>query len=98
MIPSIQSRCEHKSSVPKAKAQSPEALLIPDTVAAALVGVSRATWQRLRSAGKLPAAVKLGRAVRWRRAEIVSWISAGCPSADIWQAMRQQESRRRAHG
>ena len=64
-----------------------EALLIPDSVAAALSGVSRATWHRLRAAGKLPPAVQLGRAVRWRREEIERWISAGCPDARTWSAM-----------
>jgi excisionase family DNA binding protein len=62
-------------------------LLIPDTEAAALAGVSRATWHRLRSAGKLPPAVRLGRAVRWRRDEIAGWIQSGCPDGRTWAAM-----------
>ncbi len=65
-----------------------DALLIPDTEAAALAGVCRATWHRLRAAGKLPPAVRLGRAVRWRRAEVVAWIEAGCPDGGTWAAMR----------
>jgi excisionase family DNA binding protein len=70
-----------------------EPLLIPDTVAARLTGVSRATWHRLRAAGKIPAAVHLGRKVLWRRAEIESWIAAGCPDADTWNAMQAQGRR-----
>lgn len=66
------------------------ALLIPDTTAAAMAGVSRATWHRLRAAGKLPPAVKLGRSVRWRRDEVVQWISAGCPPARVWDAMTKR--------
>jgi predicted DNA-binding transcriptional regulator AlpA len=57
----------------KAPASDPiplAALLIPDTAAAALAGVSRAHWQRLRSAGKIPPSVRLGRKVLWRRLEI----------------------------
>jgi predicted DNA-binding transcriptional regulator AlpA len=65
-----------------------DALLIPDTAAAALAGVCRATWHRLRAANKLPPAVKLGRSVRWRREEIVEWIQAGCPDAKVWAAMQ----------
>jgi excisionase family DNA binding protein len=65
-----------------------ECLLIPDTEACALVGVSRAHWHRLRAAGKIPAAVRLGRAVRWRRVEIVNWIEGGCPDRRTWEAMR----------
>lgn len=64
-----------------------EPLLIPDTVSAALVGVSRAHWHRLRAAGKVPPAVKLGRKVLWRRAELVAWIEAGCPDTRTWAAM-----------
>ena len=54
----------------------------------ALPGVCRATWHRLRAAGKLPAPVKLGRALRWRRDEIVAWINANCPDAETWAAMQ----------
>jgi predicted DNA-binding transcriptional regulator AlpA len=70
-----------------------ESLLIPDIQAAALAGVSRATWHRLRAAGKLPSPIRLGRKVLWRRAEVVGWIDAGCPDARTWAAM--QASRRR---
>lgn len=70
-------------------------LLIPDAAAAALAGVSRAHWHRLRSAGKLPPAVKLGRAVRWRREEIVAWIDAGCPDGRTWGAMKATSRRQR---
>ncbi len=73
-----------------------DALLIPDTAAAALAGVSRATWHRLRAAGKLPAAVKLGRTVRWRRDEIVAWIEAGCPDGRTWAAIQATGRRLKA--
>jgi predicted DNA-binding transcriptional regulator AlpA len=72
----------------------PPALLIPDTAAAALAGVSRATWHRLRAAGKIPAPVKLGRKVLWRRAEIESWIVASCPDLETWNAIQAAASRR----
>jgi predicted DNA-binding transcriptional regulator AlpA len=69
-------------------------LLIPDTAAATLAGISRAHWHRLRAAGKLPPSVRLGRAVRWRRTEVVAWIDAGCPDAKIWAAMQAAAGRR----
>jgi predicted DNA-binding transcriptional regulator AlpA len=56
-------------------------------MAAALAGVSRAHWQRLRAAGKLPPSVRLGRKVLWRRLEIEEWIAAGCPDGRTWEAM-----------
>jgi predicted DNA-binding transcriptional regulator AlpA len=70
-------------------------LLISDTVCAHLAGVSRATWHRLRAAGKLPPCVKLScRVVRWRRAEILAWIEAGCPDGRTWAAMTAAAGRR----
>lgn len=38
----------------------------------------RQVW-RMRDGGLLPAPVKLGGSVRWRRADLESWIEAGCP-------------------
>jgi predicted DNA-binding transcriptional regulator AlpA len=72
------------------------ALLIPDTEAAALAGVCRATWHRLRAANKVPPAVRLGRAVRWRREEVIAWIEAGCPDGPTWAAMQTSGRRLRA--
>ena len=71
------------------------ALLIPDVEAAAMAGIARATWHRLRAAGKVPAPIKLGRACRWNRAEIVSWIEAGCPARVEWEARKAQNRRLR---
>jgi predicted DNA-binding transcriptional regulator AlpA len=72
----------------------PEPLLIPDTAAAAIAGVSRAHWHRLRAAGKLPPSVRLGRKVLWRRQEIELWIAASCPDARTWAAMQTAAGRR----
>jgi excisionase family DNA binding protein len=69
-------------------------LLIPDIAAAALTGVSRAHWHRLRAAGKLPAPIRLGRKVLWRRMEIEEWIAAGCPDGKSWAAMQAAKGRR----
>jgi len=71
-------------------------LLIPDTAAAALAGVSRAHWHRLRAAGRLPPPVRLGRKVLWRRLEIVAWIDAGCPDSRTWGAIQAAAGRRQA--
>jgi predicted DNA-binding transcriptional regulator AlpA len=71
-----------------------DALLIPDTVAAALCGCSRSHWHMLDDAGKLPPSIKLGRKRLWRRGEIESWILAGCPDSATWQAMQASAARR----
>ncbi len=76
--------------------EQPTPLLIPDTAAATLAGVSRAHWHRLRAAGKLPPSVRLGRKVLWRRFEIEAWIAAGCPDSRTWAAMQAAASRRTA--
>jgi predicted DNA-binding transcriptional regulator AlpA len=71
-----------------------QALLIPGTEAARLAGISRSSWQRLRVRGQLPAAVRLGRAVRWRADEIRGWIAAGCPDGATWAATQAASGRR----
>jgi len=48
------------------------------------LSVSVKTVRRLDLAGKLPRAWRIGRAVRWRRAELLAWIMAGCPPRDKW--------------
>jgi excisionase family DNA binding protein len=72
-----------------------QAILLPAVEAAALANVSRATWCRLRSAGKVPPAIRLGRKVLWRRDELTAWISAGCPDNELWGAMQSAIDRRR---
>jgi predicted DNA-binding transcriptional regulator AlpA len=73
------------------------ALLIDDRAAATLAGISRSTFHVLRAGGKVgPQAIRLGRAVRYRRDEIVSWIQAGCPDAATWAAMQAAAGRRNA--
>lgn len=38
----------------------------------------RQVW-RLKAKGDIPQPVNIGRSVRWRRADILQWIEAGCP-------------------
>lgn len=65
---------------PVPRVSSPVALLVTARDVAAMLGVSTATVWRLRSAGKLPPPLKVGGAVRWRKADIEAWVRAGCPS------------------
>ena len=64
--------------------------------AAALCAVSRSHWMNLHTQGKVPLPVRLGRAVRWSRAELDAWIAAGCPARAKWQTMRDRAMNRRA--
>lgn len=52
-------------------------LLDVRAVAARLGICARGVW-KLRAAGRLPGAVKLGRATRWRASDIDRFIGAGC--------------------
>jgi len=38
------------------------------------------TVYRLADAGKLPRPMRLGALVRWRREEVLAWITDGCPT------------------
>jgi len=49
------------------------------------LSLGRATVYRQVAAGRLPKPLRIGRAVRWRRAEIEAWIAAGCPPRERWQ-------------
>jgi len=76
----------------------PEPLLLSDREAAALLGISRAHFHRLRAAGKLgPEPIPLGRCRRWERDALVRWVSIGrCCDAATWRAMEAQRRRLRA--
>jgi excisionase family DNA binding protein len=66
----------------------PTPLLISDVEAAKLLGICRRSVHRLRAAGKFPEAIRLGRALRFDRAELVEWAAARCPDIATWKAMR----------
>jgi predicted DNA-binding transcriptional regulator AlpA len=45
-----------------------------------LVGIGRSTAERWLAAGRLPEPIRLSRTChRWRLAEAIEWIAAGCP-------------------
>ena len=68
---------------PSPAAKSPPLLLTAADVAG-LLAVSLRTVRRLDITGRLPAPLTIGRAVRWRRAEIASWLAAGAPPRSRW--------------
>ncbi len=47
-------------------------------------GLNIRTIRRMDLDGRLPRAVRISRAVRWRRSEVVAWIRAGCPKREEW--------------
>lgn len=48
--------------------------------AAKMCGMSKSAFLRLSNTGKAPASIKLERLRRWRRLEMLAWISEGCPT------------------
>lgn len=57
--------------------ETPASLLTAYQVAKAL-NISMRTLWRLKSAGKLPEAIRVGNSVRWRNDDLVEWIADGC--------------------
>lgn len=56
---------------------------------AKLLDVSqRHIWKMLATGRFGPQPVRLGRAARFSRAELVAWIDAGAPSREQWQQMK----------
>ncbi|MCZ7605860.1 MAG: helix-turn-helix domain-containing protein [Planctomycetota bacterium] len=66
----------------------PAALVLTTDELATALRISPAMVFKLKAAGKLPAPVRLGRGLRWRRAEVEAWLEAGCPALESWEAQR----------
>lgn len=45
---------------------------------AAMLACSSRHVYRLVERGRMPAPIRLGRSVRWKRSEIEAWIASGC--------------------
>lgn len=68
-------------------------LLLTAKEAARACGLSPASWHRLTSSRKNPAAVRIGGIVRWRRSDIEEWVVAGCPDRDTLGMLRAESVR-----
>ena len=58
---------------------------------AVMLNVSQRHLWRMKSAGKLPKPVKLGRCIRWLLSDVEAWLCMGCPS------QKEFEHRKRAN-
>ncbi|MDR1518618.1 MAG: transcriptional regulator [Planctomycetota bacterium] len=67
----------------------PGPLLLDVKGVAALLGCEKALVWKLRSTGRIPPPVRLGRLTRWAATEITRWVAAGCPPAAKWAQMRE---------
>jgi predicted DNA-binding transcriptional regulator AlpA len=72
-------------------------ILLDTKVTARLLDISPATLDRLRAVGGIPEPVRVGgRIIRWRLAELLEWIEAGCPPRKFWDYKGQGTSQKRA--
>ena len=61
----------------------PESLLIDSVELAALMGVATSTVKRWSRNGDMPQGRRVGpRLLKWDRAEIQTWMDAGCPRVE----------------
>jgi|SRR6185369_15674860 len=70
-------------------------LLVDVRTLAKLMNISDRTLWRLQDEGAMPKALHLGSLRKWRLAEIVEWIDAGCPPMRAWTYKRQESTPRR---
>jgi len=69
--------------------QTQQPLAVSARELSAMLGVFLRQIWRLNSTGKLPKPVRLGGSVKWRRDEIIAWLSQNCPARSEWEAIRE---------
>jgi predicted DNA-binding transcriptional regulator AlpA len=66
-------------------------LMVSAEDACRTIGVSKATWDRYASAGKVPKPVRLSPGcVRWLVSDLDLWVEMMCPSRDEFEARRSK--------
>jgi predicted DNA-binding transcriptional regulator AlpA len=75
---------------PGAQRSRPDPLLVRRQEAAALCGMSLATFDRADAAGLIPAGRKVGGCKVWAFAELQAWATHGCPPRSTWQSRWEQ--------
>jgi hypothetical protein len=60
-------------------------LLLTTAEAAVLCRTSPRSWRSWDAAGRVPAAIRIGRAKLWRPLELIDWVAAGCPPRADWE-------------
>lgn len=68
-----------------------ERLVLKAAEAAELLGISvRHFWSCLASGRLGPQPIALGKSKRWRKDEMLAWLSAGAPPRTEWEALKRQ--------
>lgn len=79
-MPTANNDAPHATGRPETKLAIQPELLDIQAVTRLLGDCSSRHIHRLVDAHRMPRPVKLGTLLRWRRSEMLNWISAGCPS------------------
>lgn len=53
------------------------------------LGISQRHLHTLNKSGKIPTPIRLGNSVRWSRALIEEWLSAGAPDREAWNTHKR---------
>lgn len=56
--------------------------------AAQLCRLSKRSWFRFHACGKVPAPIRIGGSVRWRRSDIELWQSMNCPDRKTFETRK----------
>lgn len=64
-------------------------MLLCDKDVAQTLSVSRRKIWAMHAVGAIPEPVRMGRAVRWRSADIELWVRLGCPNRDRFGAAKE---------
>ena len=78
-MPDVMRSDDSKAAMDLETDQTTEPLLLDRQAVAALLGCSAKHVVRLADSGRMPAPVRLGWLVRWRRDDIARWVAEGCP-------------------
>jgi predicted DNA-binding transcriptional regulator AlpA len=70
-------------------------LLIDTKTLAKLLDISVSQIYTLLAAEALLAPIQVGRMKRWRLAEVLEWIDAGCPPQNLWSYRRSDAANKR---
>jgi predicted DNA-binding transcriptional regulator AlpA len=68
--------------------QAVEVLLVDTDAAAAMCGISPASWYRLKARAATPAPVRLGGRTLYRVEDLRLWVRWGCPPRKEFEARR----------
>jgi predicted DNA-binding transcriptional regulator AlpA len=58
---------------------------------AAFLKVSTRQVHRLTVDALMPACIRLGGNIRWRKEEIIAWLDAGAPNRERWNEMKAKQ-------